>query len=149
MKYRIILIISLLMIISFIAVSTALAEERVKVIEMGESGQTVEFPMTPKEIASEDAEFARLDAIRQANRNKPKERMQATEMGESGQIVEFPMSPEEIASENQENARLAAIRKAKLKNSQKHVVAFELAESGIVIEFSDTTSDINADKTAE
>jgi hypothetical protein len=95
--------------------STAIAAKRVKIFEMAESGQTIEFQMSPEEIASEDAEKARLTDIRQAKLKKPEERKQVIEMGESGQAVEFPMSPEEIAAEDAENARLAAIRQARLK----------------------------------
>ena len=149
MKYRIPLIISLIMLISSIPVGIALANERVKIIEMGESGYTVEFPMTPKEIASEDAEIAKLDAIRQANLKKPKVRMQSIAMGESGQIVEFPMSPEELASENEENARLNAIREARLKNQKKNMVTYELAESGIFIEFAVTSPETSQESIIE
>jgi hypothetical protein len=115
--------------------SDAAEEKRVIVIEMGESGQIVEFPMSSEEISDEDAKNTRLVAIREAKLKKPEERKQIIEMGESGQFVEFQMSPEEIAAEDAENARLAAIREARLKKPQKQVVTFELAEIGIIIEF--------------
>lgn len=135
MKRLIKFIISLLVMISFITAGIALSDERVKVIEMGESGQVAEFPMSPEEIAYEDAESSRLTAIRQTKLKRSEKRMQVIEMGEGGQMVEFPMSPEEVASENEINARFAAIREAKLRKQKKHTVIYELAESGIIIEF--------------
>ena len=130
------LIIAILLTIGIsLATSTAIAEQRVKIFEMAESGQTFEFQMSPEEIASENAENARLAVVRQANLNKPKERKKVIEMGESGQTVEFPMSLEEIAAEDAENARIAASRQASLTRPQKQTLTFELAESGITIEF--------------
>ena len=136
------LIIALLLTIGITSEnSTAIAENRVKIIEMAESGQIFEFPMSPEEIASEDAENARLAVVRQAKLNKPKERKKVIEMGESGQTVEFPMSPEEIAFENAENAKIAASRQASLTKPQKQMLTFELAESGITIEFPANSSE--------
>ena len=135
MKNVIIIIAILSTLGIFLRISQASEEKRVIVIEMGESGQTVEFPMSPKEIAAENAENARLAALRQAKLKKPEERKQLIEMGESGQTVEFPMSLKEITAEDAENSRFAAIRQARLKEPQRQVVTFELAESGILIEF--------------
>ena len=56
----------LLSIGMLLGTNSAKAEQRVKIFEMAESGQTIEFQMTPEEIASEDAENARLAGIRQA-----------------------------------------------------------------------------------
>jgi len=135
MKNIIVILGSILTFGIFIINSSAIAEQRVKVFELAESGQTIEFLMTPHEIAAEDAENDRLAALREAKLKKPKKRMQIFEMGESGQTVEFPMTPDEIAAEDAENDRLAALREVKLKKPKKRVVEFELAESGIIIEF--------------
>ena len=135
MKNVIIIIAILSTLGIFLRISQASEEKRVIVIEMGESGQTVEFPMSPEEIAAENAENAKFAAIRQAKLKKPEERKQVIEISESGQAVEFPMSPEEIAAEDAENARFAAIRQTKLKEPQRQVITSELAESGIIIEF--------------
>jgi hypothetical protein len=121
--------------------NTAIAEKRVKIFEMAESGQTFEFPMSPEEIASENAENARLAVVRQAKLNKPKERKKVIEMGESGQTVEFPMSLEEIAAEDADNAKIAASRQASLTRPQKQTLTFEFAESGITIEFPVSSSE--------
>ena len=119
----------------FLRISQAGEEKGVIVIEMGESGQTVEFLMSSEEIAAANAENARFAAIRQAKLKKSEERKQVIEMGESGQVAAFPMNPEKIAAEDIENARFAAVRQARLKKPQKQVVTFELPESGIIIEF--------------
>ena len=50
--------------------SQAAAEKRVIIIEIGESGQTVKFPMSPAEIASEDAENTRLAVLKKSRSSK-------------------------------------------------------------------------------
>jgi len=127
----------------FLRISQAAEDKRVIAIEMGESGQTVEFPMSPEEIAAEKAENARLTTIRQAKLKKPEERKKVIEMGESGQTLEFPMSPEEIATEDADNARLVVLRKTRFNKSKKSVISFEMAESGIIIEFPVTAPEIS------
>jgi hypothetical protein len=125
MKNIIIILGSILTLGILIFNSSAIAEQRVKVFELAESG-------TPQEIAAEDAENDRLAALREAKLKKPKKRMQIFEMGESGQTVEFPMTPDAIAADDAENDRLTALQEAKQK---KCVAEFELAESGVIIEF--------------
>jgi hypothetical protein len=125
-------IIALATIFSF---NVAFAGEWVKVIEMGESGLTVEFPMTPAEIAAEKAKRANLSADRKVDRAASSQKLKTIEMGESGYAVTFKMTAEEIAALNAENARLTAIRAARTSRDKKHVVGFELAESGHIIEF--------------
>ena len=146
MKNVIIIIAILSTLGILLRISQAAEEKRVIVIEMGESGQTVEFPMSPEEITAEKAKNDRFAAIRQTKLKKPEERKQVIEMGESGQAVEFLMSPEEIAAEDAENARFAATREARLKKPQKQVVTSELAESGIIIEFPVNSSENRTSK---
>jgi hypothetical protein len=81
----------------FIINSSATAGQRVKLFEMGESGQTVEFPMTPQEIAVEDAENDRLSALRESKLKKPKKRVVEFELAESGIIIEFPVDVDDIS----------------------------------------------------
>ena len=45
-------------------------KNRMVVIEMGESGQTVAFPMTAAEIAAEDAELKRLAELKAKDQKK-------------------------------------------------------------------------------
>ena len=115
--------------------SAAFAGEWVKVIEMGESGLTVEFPMTPEEIAAEKVKRAGRSADRKAEPAVSSQKLITIEMGESGYAVTFKMTAEEIAALNAENARLAALKAARKKVPQEPVVRFELAESGHIIEF--------------
>jgi hypothetical protein len=138
------IIIAILIIMGIsLETSQAVEEKRVKIFEMGESGQIIEFLISPAEIASEGAENAQLAVLRQARLNKPNERMKVIEMGD-GQTVEFPMSPEEVASEDEENAPLSTLRKARFIKPQKPEVYFEMAESGIIIEFPERILEVNS-----
>ena len=85
--------------ISFITAGIALADERVKVIEMGESGQIVEFPMSPEEIASENQENARLAAIRKAKLKNSQKHVVAFELAESGIVIEFSDTTSDITAD--------------------------------------------------
>jgi len=125
--------------------SEASSGEWVKVIEMGESGLAVEFPMTPEEITAEKARRNNLAAHRRSDVAASKKNLKTFEMGESGHRVVFPMTAAEIAAANAENARIAAIRSAGFLRSKKPVVEFELAESGYFIEFPGTIPDKKTD----
>ena len=137
-------IIALTIILTF---NTASAGEWVNVIEMGESGLAVEFPMTPAEIAAEKARRNNLAANRGPDVAASKKNLKSFEMGEGGHRVVFPMTAEEIFAANAENARLAAIRSAGPLKSKKTVVGFEMAESGHFIEFPLTIPDNKMDFT--
>ncbi len=130
------LIVSITLTIGFsFETRPAIAENRVKIYELAESGQTFEFPMKPAEIAYEDTTNARHTAIRQAKLFEPEKRLKVIEMGESGQTVVFPMNSKEIAAEDAERARLAALRKTAIDSRSRVAESFELAESGITIDF--------------
>jgi hypothetical protein len=73
-----------------------------KVIEMGESGQIVEFSMSPEEIATEDTDSARHVALRKEGFNKPRTPVASFEMAESGIVIEFPVDPPEVYAENRQ-----------------------------------------------
>ena len=64
---------------------------------MGESGQIVKFAMSAEELAAEDAELARLAAIRGAKSRELQNRVAKFELGESGIVIEFPVESDEIA----------------------------------------------------
>lgn len=76
----------------FIIIEPAMAEQRVKIFELAESGQTIEFSMTPEEIAAEDAENERLAELREAKLKMPQKCVEGFELAESGAIIEFPSS---------------------------------------------------------
>ncbi len=122
-----------------LASHSATAEERWKVFEMGESGQTVAFKMTVEEITADNAEKARLAAIDASNHQKSKARLLVIDMGESGENISFPMSVEEI-----QWAALRESREAAKRTAQKNITAnkpnvpvekCELCESGQIISF--------------
>ena len=55
---------------------------------MGESGQTLSFPLTAEEIAAGDAEDAKLATFRRVNSGKLKNRVIVLELAESSQTIE-------------------------------------------------------------
>ncbi len=140
------LIKSILVMVMAVTLTAGLATagEKMKVYEMGESGQTVEFKMTAEEIAAENAENARLAAINADNRQKSITRFLVIEMGESGQNVSFPMSAEEIQrtvlKEAQEAAQRTAQKNIKTNKPNVPVEECELCESGEIITFVKTHS---------
>lgn len=135
MKITVVTAFALMVMGSFLIINPAVAEDRVKVFEMAESGITIEFKMTPEEIAAEDAERAKQAARKETSGNNSQPRMNVYEMAESGQTFSFPMTPEEIAAEDAQNVNLVAINKRKSEAQRKQVIIFELAESGEIIEF--------------
>ena len=137
------LIKSILVMVMAVTLTAGLAAagEKMKVYEMGESGQTVEFKMTAAEIAAENARSAAINA---ANHQKSKARLLVIEMGESGHKVSFPMSAEEIQRTALREAQAAAQRTAQ-KNMRANkpnvpVDECELCESGEIITFVKTSS---------
>ena len=150
MKNIIVAVFTLMSMGIFFTINPAFAGDRVKAYEMAESGITIEFRMTPEEIAAEDAENAKKAARKKAAKNNSRQRFKVYEMAESGQTFSFPMTSEEIAAEDAENDRRAAIRKSKSEQPKKQVVIFELAESGVIIEFPvETSSKVVLDTIAE
>ena len=123
------------MLTIFFTFNTADAGGRIMVYEMGESGVTIEFPMTPEEIAAEDAAYVEVAA------ESISENVKVFEMGEGGHTVAFPMTADEITAAKAENARIAAVKAARLATTQEPVVRFKLAESGHIIEFSESVKE--------
>lgn len=96
MKNRILILINILLISFIIILTDAIAEQRMITFEMGESGQTVSFPMSQEEMAFADdvAAFTRSSKI--TDDTIPKRLVNRIELPESGQFVEFPMTKKEI-----------------------------------------------------
>ena len=115
----------------------ASAAEKMKAVEMGESGQVILFAMTPEEIAAEDAETTRLAALRESRSEDPM--MLKYELAESGEVVSFPMSAEDIkTAEKQAAEKVAANSVSKHEKVKKPSVVTEtceLCESGEIITF--------------
>ena len=138
-------ILAMIALTTIFTFNTASAAEWVTVIEMGESGLAVEFPMTPEEITAEKARRNNPSANRRPDVAASKKNLKTFEMGEGSHRVVFPMTAAEITAANAENARLTAIRSAGFLKSKKPVVGFELAESGNFIEFPGTIPDKKMD----
>ena len=72
-------------------------QKRVKVFEMGESGQSVSFPRTAAEITADDTENVRLAVLRKAKSEEQKKQVFTYELAESGIPVEFPVETRDKA----------------------------------------------------
>ena len=135
--------ISILAMVIIVSINTASAEEKHIVIEMGESGQTVSFPMTTEEIATVAADSARMVQGGVLKLHKTARRFKTIEMGEGGQTISFLMTAEEITAEDTEKRRLSEIRRKSYGDDRK-TIAYEMAESGMRIEFSERVVKINS-----
>lgn len=134
MKKIILTGINILALVIVLSIGSASAEKRHIVIEMGESGQTISFPMTSEEIDDHETDIERLVQIGTSISQTIAPRFINFEIGESGQIVSFPMTPEEIAADDAASQHLSDIRKKSIVDD-KQTVAYEMAESGILLEF--------------
>lgn len=135
--------ISILIIVMVVSINTASAEKRQIVLEMGESGQTVSFPITSEEIAVVDPENAGLTQGGALDSKKNAPRFLTIEMAESGEAVSFLMAPEEIAVEDVKRLRLSKIRRKSYIGDRK-TIAYEMAESGMLIEFLERAVRVNS-----
>jgi hypothetical protein len=142
MRKVILTAICILAIVIMISINTASAENRHRVIEMGEGGQTISFPMTDEEIPTINAENARRVHGDEVISQKLTPRFKTFTMGESGQVVSFLMTPEEIAAEDSEKSRLTEIP-IKSSVDETQTVAYEMAESGMLIEFPERVIKVN------
>jgi hypothetical protein len=142
MRKVILTAISILAMVIIVSLNTASAEKRHIVIEMGEGGQTISFPMTAEEIAAIDAQNSKQRESKALNSQQNASRFKIIEMGESGQIVSFLMTPEEITAEDAEKRPLSEIHR-KISADDRHTVAYETAESGILIEFPERVLEVN------
>lgn len=117
-------------------VTPLLAQERWKIIEMGEGCAQVQFLMSEEECAAEDAEKVRLEEIRAARKKTESNiRFVTFEMCESDQTISYPMSVEEIQKALLREAD--QLKKALPKENELKVAydEIELCESGEKIIF--------------
>lgn len=112
----------------------SIAEQRMIIFEMGESGHTVSFPMSQKEIQKAE----RIDKIIEEIKQRKQRMVKSYELTESGTMVDFPMSDEEIsAAETQyqelvnRHEQLSELR----KEMEKMFEVFEVGENGQPIRF--------------
>ncbi len=108
----------------------SIAEQRMTTFEMGESGYTISFPMSEKEIlAAEKIETAEA-AKKKRTPKKQKEKIwvHTYEYGESGLTLNFPMSEKEISEAKAKLlAQAVSDRKSAKKKQEKE---FEIVEMG-------------------
>ena len=79
---------------------TGETDQRLKIFEMGESGQAVSFPMTEKEIAAEDAHKVPPRAVHDLKATRDGRKTIIFELAESGQTIEFPEENVEVFIED-------------------------------------------------
>ena len=129
-------------LIIWLVPSIAIAEQRMITFEMGESGQTVSFPMTQKEIIEAERVDKVIEKINQRKRSRKKIWVESYELAESGIVINFPMSDEEII-ETKARYRDFVNHQKKMAELQKETVkqyeVFEMGESGLIIRFLKTT----------
>jgi len=110
----------------------SIADQRMITFEMGESGQTVSYPMTQKEIL----EARRTDQlIEEINQRKGRNQrlVESYEQAESGITISFPMSDEEISEVKSQNQKLINHHNKMSdlqKEMEKKFEIFEMGESG-------------------
>jgi hypothetical protein len=134
MRKIILTAISILSLVIMVSTNSAAAEKRRLIFEMGESGQTVSFPMTSEEIADHEVDIEGLMQIGASISQTIAPRFITFEMGESGQAFSFPIASEDIKAENSNKPRISGIRKKSTVDERQPVI-YEMAESGVLIEF--------------
>ena len=136
MKHLLYIELVVTILVTVLVASGVNAAEGVKVFELGESGITIEFPLTPGEIAAEEAASSRFIVANSKSTEKSGDNVIVYEMGEGGHVVEFQATAKEIAAANAENARLAAFQtKQSTVNPLPTGDRFEMVENGNFIVF--------------
>ena len=105
----------------------AIAAQRFIFYEMGESGHTISFPMSQKEIlAAEKAE----DAIKNSKKRKLNKKIwvQSYELPESGLLINFPMSDKEINEAKAKLKKLAVNHRKNVQREREIEKQFEVVE---------------------
>ena len=88
--------ISILFLAALVTMNPAIAGDRLKIFQMGESGQMVSFPLTAEEIGIDNTEIGRRRAIRNDRVPKGESDLVIFELAESGEIIEFLAKEVEI-----------------------------------------------------
>jgi len=118
--------------------SISVSEEHMITFEMGESGHSISFPMSQREILEAERTDKAIDGINQRKRRSKQRMMESYELVESGITIDFPMSDQKI-SEAQSKYKQLVIHQDKISERQeemgKRFEIYEMAESGIIIKF--------------
>jgi hypothetical protein len=124
--------------------SDAVAEQRIITFEMGESGQTVSFPMSPEEIIFADMVAAYAKTLKNTGNTKRKKWVNRIELPESGQYLEFPMTDEEIRAEikkvEQEKSNRNQVELNEQNDSKNIAEIVEMADGYTIVFYKDNTA---------
>jgi len=115
----------------------SIAEQRMITYEMGESGHTVSFPMSQKEIREAEKIDKVIKMIEQRKRTKQR-MVERHELPESGITITFPMSDEDIREaevQYQESVNRHKKMSKLRKEMEKMFEVFEVGESGQPVKF--------------
>ena len=144
MRKKIWISINMFLISLIFFLNPAVAEQRMITFEMGESGQTVTFPMSQKEIDYADSVTAYSKAFKKIDDTSAKRWVDRIELPESGQFVEFPMTEEEIQDAKKKFAQ--EISNSNRRNANVPIVhekkgeIFEMADGYSIVFYNDNTS---------
>ena len=137
MRNKFLISVNILLIGLVLFLSDAAAEQRMVTFEMGESGQTVSFPMSLEEIALADAEAARAKVTKNTRSVQPKKWVNRIEQPESGNYIEFPMTDEEIQiaikKAEQDKSDLNRRKSNALNDREEQGEVFEMADGQTII----------------
>jgi hypothetical protein len=125
----------------FIGTTNAMAERRLHQFEMGESGHTVVFEMTPEEIAEDNAVRIRQETTNRDHRKEAERWVEVIEFSESGIVIEFPMNDDEIRLAKISLEKSAAKRLRSFPESEINNYDIEIVEmsDGKTLTFSTQT----------
>lgn len=144
MRKLILISINMFLISIVFLLTDAVAGQRMITFEMGESGQTVSFPMSQEEItfANAVAAYAKSSKITgSAIRNKWVNRI---ELPESGQFVVFPMTEEEIqeaknkATQQNSNIKRRKLYAPNIRENKGEII--EMADGYSIVFYKDNTA---------
>lgn len=144
MKNIIMISVNTLIIGLALFLSDAVAEQRMITFEMGESGQTVSFPMSAEEIIFADTVVAYANSLKTSGRTTRKKWVNRIELPETGQYLEFPMSDEEIKTEIKKGEQEKSKRNQLELNAQydRNNIAeiVEMVDGNTIVFYKDNTA---------
>ena len=126
------------MLLIWMEPTLSIAEQRMITFEMGESGQSISFPMNQKEILTAEKTDKVIREIIQRKRSKQRRSSESFELAESGITINFPMSDEETSAAKSDYQKLVEHHEKMSdlqKEMEKSYEIFELGESGKTLRF--------------
>ena len=126
------------MLLIWMEPTLSIAEQRMITFEMGESGQSISFPMNQKEILTAEKTDKDIREIIQKKRSKPQIVGEIFELAESGFTINFPWSDKEIIEAKSEYDKLVNHHEKMSelqKEMEKRYEILEVGESGQAVKF--------------